>query len=90
MFSFTVCLFTFVYKYAYSTGHFVLHDILSTFMIIFFMLVDTLFTRTLKCRKYATQMKSSYGCEEGNDQSNRRTKSFIIRCFPNFICDYFH
>ena len=45
--------------YAYSTGHFVLHDFLSTFMIIFFMLVDTLFTQcALKCKKCATQMMS--------------------------------
>ena len=71
--------------YAYSTGQFVLHDFLSTFMNIFFMLVDTLFTqRAIKCkkncstndviicRKYATQMKSSYGRDARNDQSNRR------------------
>ena len=29
----------------YSTGHFVLHDFLSTFMIILFMLVDRLVTQ---------------------------------------------
>ena len=65
---------------AYSTGHFVLHDFLSTLM-----LVDTLCTQralkckkmcntddVIKCRKYATQMKSSYGREAQNDQSNRR------------------
>ena len=40
-----------VIKYAYSTGYFVLHDFLSTFMIIFFMLVDTLFIQcALKCK----------------------------------------
>ena len=45
--------------YAYSTGHFVLQDFLSTFIIIFFMLVDTLFTQcALKCKKCATQMMS--------------------------------
>ena len=72
-------------QYAYSTGHFVLHDFLSTFMIIFFMLVDTFFTQcalkcikmcnkddVIKCRKCATQMLSSYGREARNDQSNRR------------------
>ena len=54
-------------------------------MIIFFMLVDTLFTQcalkcdkmcntddVIKCRKYTTQMISSYGRESRNDQSNRR------------------
>ena len=46
------------FQYAYLTGHFVLHSFLSTFMIIFFMLVDTLFTQcALKCKKCATQMK---------------------------------
>ena len=55
-------------------------------MIIFFMLVDTLFTQcalkckkmcntdnVIKCRKCATQMKSSYGREARNDQSNMRS-----------------
>ena len=55
-------------------------------MTIFFMRVDTLFTQralkckkkmcntddVIKCRKYATQMKSSYGREARNEQSNRR------------------
>ena len=42
-----------------STGHFVLHDFLSTRMIIFFMLVDTLFTQcAFKCKKCATQIMS--------------------------------
>ena len=71
--------------YAYSTGHFVLHDFLSTFTTIFLMLVDTLFAQcalkckkmgdtdgVIKCRKCATKMKSSYGREARNDQSNRR------------------
>ena len=44
----------------------------------------------IKCRKCATQMKSSYGREARNDQSNRCIESFIISCFPHFICDYFH
>ena len=45
-----------VLLYAYSTSHFVLHNFLSTFMIIFFILVDTLFTQcALKC---ATQVMS--------------------------------
>ena len=29
----------------------------------------------IKCRKCATQMKSSYGCEARNDQLNRRIVS---------------
>ena len=61
-------------------------------MIIFFMLVDTLFTQwalkckkkiyntdhVLKCRKCAIQMMSSYGREARNDQSNRRTETFLL------------
>ena len=43
--------------YAYSTGHFVLHDFLSTFMIISFKLVDTLFTQcALKCKNVQHDM----------------------------------
>ena len=65
-------------QYAYSTGHFVIHDFLSTLVIIFVMLVDTLLTQcalnvkicntdeVIKCRKCATQMKSSYGRETRN------------------------
>ena len=58
-------------QYAYSTGHFVRHEYLSICMIIFFMLVDTLYYTmcfkmstmcntddVIKCRKCATQMNS--------------------------------
>ena len=39
-----------------------LHDFLSTFMMVFFMLVDSLFIQcALKCKKWATLIKSSYG-----------------------------
>ena len=85
--------------YAYSTGHFVLHDFLSTFMIMFFMLVDTLFTQcalkckkmrntddVIKCRKCATQMISSYGREARNDQSNRRIDySTVSNVYPQSL-----
>ena len=56
------------------------------------MLVDSLFTQCalkcnkmcntddfIKCRKYTTQMLSSYGRESRNYQSNRRIVSYTTR-----------
>ena len=50
-------------------------------MIIFFMLVDTLFIQcALKCKKNVqTQMISSHGREAQNDQLNRRNV-FRLSC----------